>query len=458
MGSHARLVVCCDGTSNSEYLGEERSALTNVSRISRAIRPSYSSGITSGRQIVLYLPGIGTGEGNYFNLLNQGLGIGLNSQIKEAYTFLCHNYVDGDDIILIGFSRGAFAVRCIADFVLKKGLLPKDGLHHVPSLFQEWLNPPTDGQPDITHLGPRRPTIKACALWDTVNSVGFPWPWPFSRARPAVGFVNSDLPLGVEHTFQALSLFEHRFYFHPIVLKQTEGDTSELQQCWFPGYHADIGGGNDKEVLAHFTLAWMIAKLRGILNIDEAAFWHRKNGQPTWVLPDDLVIPDSYNSSCIWRVAKSSHRAPRVDFWDDNGIYHEHPGTTDFSMENIHPSARFMVRRNYMQNHFQSCWSLAGRAPQLQQPQQQWFWPLAISQPLIRLWRWMRHSIRPNIQANTAYNLWEEEFNPGELGMLETWAVEEHNLLLAQAVPGSNHPNTIIVQFRDFVSINNEVM
>ncbi|RWA12416.1 hypothetical protein EKO27_g2679 [Xylaria grammica] len=442
MESHARLVVCCDGTSNSEYLGEERSPPTNVSRISRAIRPSYSSGNTSGRQIVLYLPGVGTDEGNYFNLLNQGLGV-------------------EDDIILIGYSRGAFAVRCIADFVLEKGLLPKDGLHHIPSLFQEWLSPPIDGQPNIAHENLRKPKIKACALWDTVNSAGFPRPWPFSRARPAVSFVNSQLPENVEHTFQALSLFEHRFYFHPVVLRRTERSASILQQCWFPGYHADIGGGNDKEVLAHFALAWIIAKLGEILDIDERAFWYRRNGQPTWVLPDDLVIPDPYNSSWIWRTTKSSHRAPRVDFWDALGIYHEHPGAIDFSMEKIHPSARFMVQNNYMKNHFQSCLSLTGRAPQEQQPQeqqpqeqqpqQQWFWPLAISQPLIRLWRRRRHSIRPNVQADTAYRLLEEEFDPAELKMLRAWAVDEHNLLLEQAEPGRDHPNTIIVEFQNFV-------
>lgn len=69
----AKLVVCCDGTSNSEYLGEKKSPLTNVSRISRAIRHSHDDGY---RQIVLYLPGIGTDEGNPWNDKNQALGVG----------------------------------------------------------------------------------------------------------------------------------------------------------------------------------------------------------------------------------------------------------------------------------------------------------------------------------------------------------------------------------------------
>ncbi|KAI0856810.1 hypothetical protein F4860DRAFT_491734 [Xylaria cubensis] len=278
-----KLVVCCDGTSNSEFLGEEKSPLTNVSLISRAI-PQFGSDC---RQIVLYLPGIGTDEGNLFNSINQGLGVGLNSQIKEAYAFLCHNYNEktNDDIILIGFSRGAFAVRCIMDFVLRKGLLKKEQLHYLPTFFQEWMNQ-LENTPSIPDV--RYPRIHVCALWDSVNSVGFPRSWPLGRGKPTVGFVNSDLPDGVENAFQALSLFERRFHFHPIVLRKPEGSNCNLHQCWFPGYHGDIGGGNDKEALAHFALAWMIAKLQGFLAINETTFGYRRNNQPTWVLPGFL--------------------------------------------------------------------------------------------------------------------------------------------------------------------------
>ncbi|KAI1738703.1 hypothetical protein F4680DRAFT_467077 [Xylaria scruposa] len=64
-------MVCCDGTSSSEYPGEEKSPLTNVSRISRAIIKSHGS----YRQIVLYSPGIGTDERDPFNSMNQGLDV-----------------------------------------------------------------------------------------------------------------------------------------------------------------------------------------------------------------------------------------------------------------------------------------------------------------------------------------------------------------------------------------------
>ena len=36
------------------------------------------------------------------------LGVGLAANIREAYSFLSNNYVIGDEIFLIGFSREAF--------------------------------------------------------------------------------------------------------------------------------------------------------------------------------------------------------------------------------------------------------------------------------------------------------------------------------------------------------------
>lgn len=201
-------------------------------------------------------------------------------------------------------------MRCLADFVLQKGLLTKETLHHLPQLFSDWKNPQAHDVPGVTiaeesvaedassdqvqnlrHQAQlRKPHIRVCALWDTVSSIGFPKPSLFGRGTPTeLAFVNSNLPEGVDHVFQAVSLFERRFHFPPIVLKKPRQSTArcELQQCWFSGYHGDIGGGNEKEALAHFALAWMIARLRDFLTIDETAFWYWKDNEPTWVLPGE---------------------------------------------------------------------------------------------------------------------------------------------------------------------------
>lgn len=70
-----KLVICCDGIACSEYIQEANSSLTNVSRFARAVNQHDHNGI---RQLVLYLPGIGTDEGNWFNKLKQVTGKGTS--------------------------------------------------------------------------------------------------------------------------------------------------------------------------------------------------------------------------------------------------------------------------------------------------------------------------------------------------------------------------------------------
>jgi hypothetical protein len=43
-----------------------------------------------------------------------------------------------------------------------------------------------------------------------------------------------------------------------------EGDTAleQLHQCWFPGAHADVGGGYPDTMSADITLAWMVSQLQ----------------------------------------------------------------------------------------------------------------------------------------------------------------------------------------------------
>lgn len=60
--------------------------------------------------------------------------------IREAYNFICVNHVDGDDIVLIGFSRGAFTARSIADLIASIGLLNVEGMAYFYSIFEDYEN------------------------------------------------------------------------------------------------------------------------------------------------------------------------------------------------------------------------------------------------------------------------------------------------------------------------------
>src|SRR5947209_12930811 len=101
-----RLVVCIDGTWNSTAeQAKYFCAPTNVQRISELL-------VNDECQRVFYLPGIGTGSPTD-RFLGGVWGAGTTRRIYDGYRILCENWQPHDAIVLIGFSRGAFAVRWI---------------------------------------------------------------------------------------------------------------------------------------------------------------------------------------------------------------------------------------------------------------------------------------------------------------------------------------------------------
>ncbi|KAL8365159.1 hypothetical protein RB595_004118 [Gaeumannomyces hyphopodioides] len=381
-----KIIVCCDGTSKT---GFKDGAPTNVWRISRCIRASEAG----TPQVLLYQPGIGTGaESRWFtNLLDQAFGTGIDEKILEAYNFICHNYeTSNDKIILIGFSRGAFIMRCVADLIHKVGLLTKKGLTYLPAVFKEWRaghqspllqpwvgnesrrswvqylssfwpwgraqGPPASNRNTRTlgaELGGeleenlrRNIGVEVCALWDTVSSIGTPWPALFRLpTSTSLTFVHSDLN-GIENAFQALALHETRWNFPPIVWRNPggSGETS-LEQCWFMGYHSDIGGGRKCDALAHIALTWMFARLAGHLHLDQSAIREPSftDGSSWRISPEGrLMLRIRSSMTTGFRLMGSKIRMPRSQFWNGEGPDDINPvqQQNDVSWERMHRTVR----------------------------------------------------------------------------------------------------------------------
>ena len=70
-------------------------------------------------------------------------------------------------------------------------------------------------------------------------------------------FYDTDLGT-IKHAFQALALDEHRGPFSPAVWERnnTDKNSTDLRQVWFPGSHSNVGGGYDDQGIANITLAW----------------------------------------------------------------------------------------------------------------------------------------------------------------------------------------------------------
>ncbi|KAF2962634.1 hypothetical protein GQX73_g10938 [Xylaria multiplex] len=310
--------------------GNDLNPYTNVLRLSRCIKARCHRGRP---QIVSYVSGIGTSDGNLFNIYLQGTGIGIDEKIKEAYNFICHNYEnyntaeEKDEIFLIGFSRGAFVARCVADIINTIGILTKMGIHYLPYIYDWWKRnqaghselpqnipiqvpdirtienerdrkqfeedaPSILKDPSYVHQGVH---VKVCAVWDTVASLGLVSTHLsiFSRWKSRkLSFVNSDLCDGIDHAIQALSFHERRRPFCPIVWRLpnngeiNRNEKPRLQQCWFMGYHSDIGGGIRGEGLSHYPLAWMMSKLEDFLEFDSSNFWNPRPIEMRWKIHD----------------------------------------------------------------------------------------------------------------------------------------------------------------------------
>lgn len=63
--------------------------------------------------------------------------------IVECYRFICDNYTVGDEIVVIGFSRGAFTARSVADMVCALGFLNHAGIEQLPHIFNDYKRWPT---------------------------------------------------------------------------------------------------------------------------------------------------------------------------------------------------------------------------------------------------------------------------------------------------------------------------
>jgi uncharacterized protein (DUF2235 family) len=91
-------------------------------------------------QITYYQAGVGTSYDLLDVYVGGATGEGLDEHIREAYAFIVQNYIEGDEIILIGFSRGAFTARSIAGLIDTVGLLTRGGMAHFYRIFKDYEN------------------------------------------------------------------------------------------------------------------------------------------------------------------------------------------------------------------------------------------------------------------------------------------------------------------------------
>jgi len=280
-----RLVVCCDGTWNDSDNG---TGYTNVSRLAWAIQPVDKRDGQDIAQIVFYQSGVGTQGDLASKVAGGALGLGLSQNLRDAYTFVCNNYCEGDEIFLFGFSRGAYTARSVAGLIGYAGLLGKQDLDRFLELWKGYKE--KDKNPDVLKSFDGRHKnvpIKCIGVWDTVGSVGIPA--EFAKFdlffKKYYGFFDTDLGEHVEHAFHALALDERRKNFVPTLWTQKPGvKNQELKQVWFAGVHCDVGGGYAEHGASDISLAWMASEVAPYLAIDPGYLKLRRDLTGKWAL------------------------------------------------------------------------------------------------------------------------------------------------------------------------------
>jgi len=86
-------------------------------------------------------------------------------------------------------------------------------------------------------------------------------------------FHDAKLNNDVEHGYHAISIDEKRKDFPPCLWEEDNIHHGQIiEQVWFAGVHADVGGWYDERGLANISLHWMLQKALGCgMLLDEVA-------------------------------------------------------------------------------------------------------------------------------------------------------------------------------------------
>ena len=290
-----RLIFCFDGTWNTL----DTANVTNVVTVAESIIPVAVVNGVSTTQIIHYDSGVGTSKSDHWT---GGLfGGGLMDKLSDAYTFLVFNYEPGDEIVVFGFSRGAFTARAFVGFVRNLGIIERRFSRHIAEAVALYEKRVPGESHDTVELMQFRSTyspelcidtdeeawrvanvpgyksgaalivrIKYLGVWDTVAAMGVPSDVVLANlANQGQRYFDSDLSSLVVSGRHAVSIDESRVAFSPTlwpnvaVLNQALGfqpfaSDAPYQQQWWPGDHGSVGGGGNLKGLSDGALAWIL--------------------------------------------------------------------------------------------------------------------------------------------------------------------------------------------------------
>jgi uncharacterized protein (DUF2235 family) len=325
---HKSIFVFLDGTANDPMSG------TNVWRLYEMIIKNNDPQMTAA-----YIEGVGSVGDKPVS--GAALGRGMEERILMGYEYIAKNYNPGDDIYIIGFSRGAHQARSLAGLLSYAGV-PKTfggGREHLTGLGNKIIEL-TKKKSDQDYAGkwaswsPGQAPLLASELkdklkfemqtaeitflgvWDTVPGSSLK---NYGYCKEEKGFVKkhlywlipgidkgerykSDSYPAIRQIAHAVSLDEKRSKFAPLLLcPAINSKYTNVSEVWFPGAHADVGGGyQDSDELPSISLRWMLDILEEgyEFNNEPPQVEGNAKGLAHWSMGDS---PANIGSDCIDR-------------------------------------------------------------------------------------------------------------------------------------------------------------
>lgn len=294
-----RIVILIDGTWNDEDSPFD----TNIAKLdpcNKKIKtPLIKSKSADGTaQRAFYHTGVGATPGFVEHLLGGALGLGLKAIIKDAYETVVAQYESGDELYLIGFSRGAYAVRALSGLIGACGIQRQKDDETFEIAWRNYrVNPKVRAKSQPAGASDRAAiesfrarasqnafhsdhSIKCIAVFDTVGSYGIPAGFGLTAlgryyALATLGFHDTEIGHTVAFGLHAVGVDERRRSFVPTfwTCDKERRPQAHVEQAWFAGVHCNVGGGYQDAGLSEAALIWMAARIEALtgLEFDAAA-------------------------------------------------------------------------------------------------------------------------------------------------------------------------------------------
>lgn len=281
-------IILIDGTWNDESGLNLDGLITNIAKLNKIFISDEK------HQIVRYHRGVGNDNDNsYLGKITGGVGArGFMKIVDKAYARFIQDWQNGDEIYIFGFSRGAAMARLLAKKINDNGIPESISVIIEPKTNQETkvVEQRMASMTDVPREPKHRIKVEFLGVWDTVSSFGF---FPVLR-RFFLGehrdiFTGRTIAGNIKKAVHLVAIDETRNPFTPSLMNY---EPERVHEVWFPGVHADLGGGYKEDGIARISLHYMLKKLFEINKEDKLA--------------DFLIDQEMYDE----------HTAAEIDHWD----------------------------------------------------------------------------------------------------------------------------------------------